>query len=446
MKKKIIIGGILTLLLITGAIIGNMARYRFTTVEQIAVAATAIPRPQVPLMPLDNGPADWPQWKGINHDDRSAQKNIQKNWKDGLKKIWEVRYLCQQLKSSTWGGPAIRGSRLIVPGRDEKNDFIFCLNAENGQLIWHQQYASLTKYDHGPGIRATPTIDGDRVYTIARNGDFRCWALYDGRLIWRRNLTADGGKQPHWGYSGAPFIYKNTVIMQTGGSRLITAYHKITGEIVWQKESGGASYVTPMLMKVSGQEQMMVLWGEALYSFNPANGQKYWNLPWKVMNNINITTPVAYENMLFVTSGYEKGAMGVTVSSSGAQVIWKHRKFSSHHSDPIIINGNVYGYSGWSNQNRGKFMCLKLATGEVLWQTNRIGWGTIILVDDHFICLDIQGNLFLVKPDPKKFTLVSEFRNAIPEVKTRAWTKPVAANGKLYLRYRHRLICFDITQ
>ena len=58
--------------------------------------------------------------------------------------------------------------------------------------------------------------------------------------------------------------------------------------------------------------------------------------------------------------------------------------------------------------------------------------------------MDIEGNLFLVKPDPNEFRKVTEFRAALGDVRHPAWTIPVAANGRLYLRYMQRLICYDI--
>jgi hypothetical protein len=67
-------------------------------------------------------------------------------------------------------------------------------------------------------------------------------------------------------------------------------------------------------------------------------------------------------------------------------------------------------------------------------------------VDGHLICLDIKGNLFLVKPDPYGFKKVGEILGAIPDVKNPAWTVPVVANGKLYLRYLQQLICYDLIQ
>ena len=54
------------------------------------------------------------------------------------------------------------------------------------------------------------------------------------------------------------------------------------------------------------------------------------------------------------------------------------------------------------------------------------------------------GKLYLVKPSPKAFNKVTEFRNAVEDVSALSWTPPVVANGKIYLRYMHKLICYDL--
>jgi len=60
------------------------------------------------------------------------------------------------------------------------------------------------------------------------------------------------------------------------------------------------------------------------------------------------------------------------------------------------------------------------------------------------ICLDIKGNLFLIQPNPSGFTKVGEIKSAIADVKNPAWTVPVVANGKIYLRYLQQLICYQL--
>ncbi len=85
-------------------------------------------------------------------------------------------------------------------------------------------------------------------------------------------------------------------------------------------------------------------------------------------------------------------------------------------------------------QNKGAFKCLELASGTEKWATNEMGWGTCTYVDGHLLCLDIKGNLFLMKPDPGRFTKVTGLPKALGDVEGPVWTLPVVANNKLFLR------------
>ncbi len=59
--------------------------------------------------------------------------------------------------------------------------------------------------------------------------------------------------------------------------------------------------------------------------------------------------------------------------------------------------------------------------------------------------MDNDGSLFLVKPNPDAFLVVTQLSNALGDIKHPAWTIPVVANGKLYLRYMQRLLCYSLT-
>jgi outer membrane protein assembly factor BamB len=117
---------------------------------------------------------------------------------------------------------------------------------------------------------------------------------------------------------------------------------------------------------------------------------------------------------------------------------------SAQHSDPILIDGYLYGYSGESTRKNGQFKCVELRTGKEMWSTGDISQGTTTFVDGHLICMDISGNIHLVKPDPKSFELVGTVTKAMEDVKSPAWTVPVVANGKLYLRHLQHLVCYSL--
>lgn len=121
-------------------------------------------------------------------------------------------------------------------------------------------------------------------------------------------------------------------------------------------------------------------------------------------------------------------------------MLWNNKVIAAHLSDPIIIDGFIYGYSGQSNQNKSYFKCVKLDDGSEKWSTGELGWGTTLYIDSHLFCMDNKGNLFIVKSDPDAFHKVTEFKSALGKIKHPAWTIPVITNGKLYLRYIQHLV------
>ncbi|MBT4482519.1 MAG: PQQ-like beta-propeller repeat protein [Candidatus Latescibacteria bacterium] len=396
--------------------------------------------------PLVIGDADWISWQGVNGDNRAEVTGIKKDWSGGLKKLWEVNYLCQENSSATWSAPVIRGNRLIVCGRDSENDLVFCLNTKDGSLLWLGSYAAEANASHGSGPRATPYIDNDRVYTYGRSGDLVCWSLLDGEEPWTTNVSFEGGEAPQWGFASSPLVQGDIVIVQGGGSARTVAYDKITGKVLWKSGNGIAGYAAITNIDIDGNPVILSFHGKGLAAIDPKNGNELWNVPWETSFDVNATTPITNGERVFITSGYKTGGVMLKTSLTGAEPLWQNKTIASQHSDSFFIGGFLYGYSGDSSQNKGSFKCVDPESGAEIWTSNDIGWGTCVFADEHLLCMDIKGNLFLVKPDPENFIKKSEFRSALGDVKGPVWTKPVLANERLYLRFKQRLICYNIVQ
>jgi outer membrane protein assembly factor BamB len=321
---------------------------------------------------------------------------------------------------------------------------VFCLNSVNGNLLWQTSYPAKAVSSHGAGPRATPAIDENYVYTFGRSGDLICWNLFDGKEIWRKNVADEGGKEPSWGHSSSPLVLDNNVLVQGGGSARTIAYDKKTGKVAWRSGQGLAGYAALTRMNLSGKSAVLAFHGRGLAALDEDTGAELWNVPWETSYDVNATTPLVIDNKVFITSGYGKGCQLLKVGPTRAEILWKNDILSSIHSDPYVIKGYLYGYSGDSYQNKGAFKCLELSTGLEKWTTNEIGWGTCISVDDHLICCDIKGNIFLIKPSPEEFIKITEMKSALGNVKGPVWTMPIIANGLLYLRFKQRLVCYDL--
>jgi outer membrane protein assembly factor BamB len=445
MKRSVkIIFVIVAVILVSGLYFGYQIYEMVVGSEPLIGKQESIPAKSTIIPPITKGTADWPNWRGANFEGKSATTNINLDWSKGMEKLWQVSYLCQDKSTASWSTPVIQGNRLIVPGRDKTNDLVFCINTENGELIWSGYYEATAETSHGPGSRATPFINEDRVYTFGRSGDLVCWQLEDGKLIWRKNVKDAGGVEPQWGFSTTPLVFNNMVIVQGGGSALVIAYDKLTGDILWKSMEGEAGYSAAITMNIENEVKLLIYHAKGLSCLNPSDGKMLWTVSWPTDYGVNATTPVVYNDMIFHTSGYKMGCEVLKVTKNGYSVLWKNNVMEAQHSDPILIDGYIYGYSGESARNNGQFKCIEFSTGKEMWSTKLIGQGTTTYADGHLICQDIKGNLFLLKPDPTGFKKVGEMKSALAEVKNPAWTVPVIANGKLYLRYMQHLVCYKL--
>jgi outer membrane protein assembly factor BamB len=445
MKKKYI----RILLIVAGIIlvvIAGIAYFLFNLTqrsEKIDGRQGPIPQKRESIGFVTKGNSDWICRQGKNFDRKSSFTGLKKNWSGGLNKLWEVNFLCQGNQTATWSAPVVQGNLLVVPGRDEKNDLVFCLNSETGELIWEGSYEAEAKDNHGPGARATPFIDSSRVYTFGRSGDLVCWNLLDGKMLWHKKVSDIGGIEPDWGHSSSPLVYGNKVIVQTGGKSLAAAYDKFTGEVIWKSGKGFAGYAAPNVFRPDSS--ILLFSGAALSGINSETGEIIWTLPWIVDYKVNASIPLSEGDTVFVTSGYGKGSMAINIENKKARVLWESKVLEGQHTDPVIVNGYVYGYSGNSTVNKGALECLRLSDGKEMWKSSEVGIGEFAYSDGYLVCFDVKGNLYLVQATPEKFIKDGELKMAMPSVKNASWTAPVIANGKLYLRYLQNIICYNIS-
>jgi outer membrane protein assembly factor BamB len=232
------------------------------------------------------------------------------------------------------------------------------------------------------------------------------------------------------------------VVVSAGGNARTIAYDKLTGEVRWRSGTGKAGYAAIQLMQLKEEMAVLSFHGTGFAGMALKDGRQLWDTEWITDYDVNATTPVYKGDLVFMTSGYGTGCQLLKVSASGSEIVWKNKAIASHHSDPFIINGFIYGYSGLSAQNRGYFKCLDLKTGEEKWSSREMGWGTALYIEGHLLCMDIKGNLFLMKPDPQKLVMVTQWPKSLGKIRGAAWTIPVVANGKLFLRFKQKLICY----
>ena len=95
----------------------------------------------------------------------------------------------------------------------------------------------------------------------------------------------------------------------------------------------------------------------------------------------------------------------------------------------------------------GALACLDFQTGNVMWDqrgsAGRRAKGSLALADGRLYYRMESGTLILIEPNPKQYIERGRFEQP-DRTRSPAWTHPVIANGKLYVRDQGMLFCYDV--
>ena len=164
-------------------------------------------------------------------------------------------------------------------------------------------------------------------------------------------------------------------------------------------------------------------------------------------HRINCTTPLYHDGIVYASSAYDAGVGAVQLSKDSmggitAEEVFYNPRMKNHHGGMIIVDDCLYGAAGG---NQGGFLvCLDLATGEDLWSERRAQKGSLTMADERLYLRTEQGELILIEPSRERFVERGRF-NQPDRTREPAWSHPVIANGKLYVRDQDVLFCYDIT-
>lgn len=381
--------------------------------------------------------ADWLSYRGPSSTGASPEKGVSAKFPlDGPRVLWKANV------GVGTSSITVSGNRAYTMGNTKNRDHVFCFDATTGAQIWKHEYPlDLDKRMFEGGTAATPTIDGDRVYSVSHQGDLFCLDAATGKKIWYKHYQQDfGGRRPQWGFAGSPAVEGNLLILDVGGKDGSTvALDKMTGSVVWKSGEDEAGYASPVVATIGGKRTVVMFKGAALIGLDVKDGRELWRTPWKTNYEVNAATPLVVGDRIFISSGYGSGCALIEISGGKAVEKWRNKNLKAHINTPVFSKGYVYGIDDQAS-NRAPLVCLDFASGQVKWTQRGLG-GALIAADGKLIILSESGELVIAEESATGFRPLSRAQ-VLPK---RCWVQPTFANGRVFCRNNEgQLVCVDV--
>lgn len=375
--------------------------------------------------------ADWPNFRGPTHDGVSKETGWATEWPaEGPKVLWKAKV------GLGYSGVTVAQGRAFTQGNAKDSDTIFCFDAKSGAELWKHSYPAPldAKYYEG-GTSATPTVDGDRVFTISKRGVLNCLNAADGKVVWTKNLQEElDAKIPEWGFAGSFLIEGDVAILNFGSAG--TALDKKTGRVIWKSGTEVSGYSTPYPVELNGEKAVILALKQDIAAVRVKDGHELWRFPWKTQYDVNAADPILVGNKVFVSSGYNHGGGVFDISKNPPEKIWENKNMRNQLATSVLWEGHLYGMD--DNQLR----CVSFDTGEVKWTEKSTGKGALILADGKLIIISERGELMVAPPSTNGFKPLARAQ----VVGGKCWTAPTLANGRVYVRTgAGDVVCVDVS-
>jgi outer membrane protein assembly factor BamB len=405
-----------------------------------------------------------------------------------------------ELGSQSYGNPSVGGGVVLVgtnnelqrdPKQPGDRGVLMAFRESNGEFLWQATFEKLSsgRANDWPfqGIASSPLITDGVAYFVSNRGqviaadlqgfhdgendgpfkDEKLTGRNDPDFLWLFDMMEEVGSFPHNLSNSSPVAHGNLLFVSTSNGQdeshvnipspkapAIVALDRTTGKLLWEDNSVEdrilhGQWSTPAVGEIGGVVQVVHAQGDGwVRGYEAATGKKLWefdtnpkNSVWPKTRNEVISTPVIYENAVYISNGQdpEHGegvghAYAIDATKRGDLTesgrLWHFDKIRRSISTAAIKDGLIYlaDFSGF-------FHCLDLKTGRPYWTHDMFAaiWSSPMIVGDKVYLGDEDGDLVVVEHS-KTLKVVSE-----QNMGSAVYSTVVPANGAIFVMNRNQL-------
>jgi outer membrane protein assembly factor BamB len=406
----------------------------------------------------------WPQWMGPKRDNVWREEGIVDKFPAGGPKV-----LWRAPVAGGYAGVAVAEGKVFVtdfvPGGELPGDNferktaagterVLCLDEATGKELWKYEIPVTYTISYPAGPRCTPTIDGDRVYTLGAEGNLLCLSVTDGRVIWAKDLKKDyDTKAALWGWAGHPLVDGNRLFVIAGTAKAhVVALDTLTGKELWRAGTAPEQgYSPPTIIEAGGVRQLVLMKPDGMYAVAPDTGAILWETPYNADNGSIIMAPVKVGEHVYVGGFQEKNlCVKLAADKPGVEVVWRNKAkhgISAVNVQPFVDGAMVYGF-----HEKGDLRGVEIPSGEVKWSSpgpfgDRAPPSATAFITRHenrFFLFAETGDLVIAKLSPAGYeeidrahlldTTQSAFGRGV------VWCPPAYADRSVFIRNDKELI------
>jgi outer membrane protein assembly factor BamB len=406
----------------------------------------------------------WPQWMGPKRDNVWREEGIVDKFPAGGPKV-----LWRAPVAGGYAGVAVAQGKVFVtdfvPGGELPGDNferktaagterVLCLDETTGKELWKYEIPVTYTISYPAGPRCTPTVDGDRVYTLGAEGNLLCLSVTDGRVIWAKDLKKDyETKAALWGWAGHPLVDGDRLFVIAGTAKAhVVALDTLTGKELWRAGTAPEQgYSPPTIIEAGGVRQLVLMKPDGMYAVAPDTGAILWETPYNADNGSIIMAPVKVGEHVYVGGFQEKNlCVKLAADKPGVEVVWRNKAkhgISAVNVQPFVEGTMIYGF-----HEKGDLRGVEIPSGEVKWSSpgpfgDRAPPSATAFITRHenrFFLFAETGDLVIAKLSPAGYeeidrahlldTTQSAFGRGV------VWCPPAYADRSVFIRNDKELI------
>jgi outer membrane protein assembly factor BamB len=296
----------------------------------------------------------WPRFRGADFDNIDKKSvPLKTKWTGNQPEIqWSA-----ELGEGHAGAAIYEGKVFMMDYYEVKReDALRCFALEDGKELWRRSYGVSLKRNHGMS-RTVPAVTPDYVLTIGPRCHVMCVKRETGDLVWTLDMVRQyKAEVPLWFTGQCPLIDNNKAILAPGGSSIMIAVDCQTGKVLWETPNPGGlkmshSSIIPWTFKGKKMYVYSAVGGILGISAEGADEGKILWISKKWNHSVVAPAPVCLpDGKILLTAGYGAGSMVVKVTPTGdtyqVDVLKEYLPkdgMASEQQTPLVWNGLLFG-------------------------------------------------------------------------------------------------------